>query len=65
MEEKSLLTYISPDLPRLFSLLYCFFIILQTRLHEEARQRKSQENQNPKTNATEKLLHPAEGISSG
>lgn len=36
----NLLTYISPDLPCLFSLLYCVFIILQTRLSEEARRQK-------------------------
>lgn len=38
IKEKSPLTYISPDLPCLFSLLYCFFIILQITLHEEAHQ---------------------------
>lgn len=62
-----LLTYISPDLPRLLSLLHCFFIILQTSLHEEASQRESQECWNPKTNSTEKLSCPvrARGTSGG
>lgn len=38
IKENSPLTYISPDLPRLFSLLYCFFIILQITLYEEEQQ---------------------------
>lgn len=36
INEKSPLTYISPDLPCIFSLLYCFFIILQITLYEKA-----------------------------
>lgn len=45
--EVSVLTYVSPDLPRLFSLLYCFFIILQTSLHEEALKEKLRKTKTP------------------
>lgn len=54
-----LLTYISPDFPRLLSLLHCFFIILQTSLHEEASQRESQECWNPKKKLHRKAFVPS------